>query len=64
MNNTVDKMHNPDSVNNQDWQSSKLTTLDRTKHILETSLYADCDFLVGDEKEVLFSYSKFYLSFL
>ena len=31
----------------EDWHSSKFTTLERAKYLLETGLYADCEFLVG-----------------
>jgi len=33
---------------NQDWQSSKFTSVERAKHLLETGLHADCEFFVGD----------------
>ncbi len=39
-----------------DWQSTKHTPLDRAKHLLETGLNADVEFLVGSKhgkKEVL-----------
>jgi len=39
-----------------DWQSARCTLLDRAKHLLETGLFADLEFLVGDnhgDKEVL-----------
>lgn len=35
----------------QDWQISKLTSVERAKHLLETGLYADCEFLVGDDEK-------------
>ncbi len=39
-----------------DWQSARCTLLYRAKHLLETGLFADLEFLVGDnhgDKEVL-----------
>jgi len=33
---------------NQDWQSSKFTSVERSKYLLETGLHADCEFFVGD----------------
>ena len=35
-----------------DWQMAKMTNSDRARHMLETSLYADCEFLVGGDDEV------------
>jgi len=35
----------------QDLQISKLTSVERAKHLLETGLYADCEFLVGDDEK-------------
>ena len=35
-----------------DWQIAKMTNGDRARHMLETSLYADCEFLVGGNDEV------------
>ena len=39
-----------------DWQVEKKTNADRAKFLLETSLYCDCQFLVGneDDKQVSF----------
>ncbi len=37
---------------NLDWQIAKMTNGDRARHMLETSLYADCEFLVGGNDEV------------
>ena len=40
---------------NVDWQVDKKCNADRAKYMFETSLYCDCEFLVGneDEKEVI-----------
>jgi len=51
-----------------DWHSSKCTTLERAKYLLETGLYADCEFLVGgsdgsDGAEVYLLFSFYYLYF-
>lgn len=40
----------PAQVDYWQLQSSKFsTTFDRDKHLLETGLYADCEFLVGGD---------------
>jgi len=31
----------------QDWQTGKTTIAERAKHLLNSGLYADCEFLVG-----------------
>jgi len=36
-----------------DWQSQKHTPVDRAKHMLDTGLYSDLEFLVGDNREVI-----------
>jgi len=53
----------------EDWQIRKYRTLERTKHLLETGLYADCEFLVGadeSDKEVStkfhFKYNPYFYS--
>ncbi len=35
----------------QDWQSSKSSTLERAEYLLETGLYADCEFFVGGDND-------------
>ena len=35
-----------------DWQIAKMTNGDRARHMLETSLYADCEFVVGGDDGV------------
>ncbi len=37
------------AVKNLDWQTSKSSVVERTKHLLKTGLYADCEFLVGGD---------------
>ncbi len=40
----------PDQVDYWQQQSNKFTTpFDRDKHLLETGLYSDCQFLVGGD---------------
>jgi len=44
----------------QDWQIGKTTVVERAKHLLNSGLYADCEFLVGangSEQEVSHFYS-------
>ena len=43
------------TTSNVDWQVDKKCNADRAKYMFETSLYCDCEFLVGneDEKEVI-----------
>lgn len=56
----------PSGQENEDWHSSKSTTLERAKYLLETGLYADCEFLVGgsdgSDQEVYLSTSFNYLT--
>ena len=42
-------------VSNVDWQIDKKSNSERAKHMFDTSLYCDCEFLVGGEegKEVM-----------
>ena len=37
-------------VSNVDWQIDKKTNSERAKHMFDTSLYCDCEFLVGNEE--------------
>lgn len=37
----------------KDWQCSKFKSVDRAKHLLETGLHADYEFLVGDDVSVV-----------
>ena len=48
-------------ADDSDWQSQKQTPMDRAKHMLETGLYSDLEFLVGDERQVL-KFSKNFSS--
>lgn len=34
------------------WQPQKIKFVDRAKHMLDTSLLSDVEFLVGDKEEV------------
>lgn len=34
-----------------DWQIEKNTNAERARHMLDTSLYSDCEFLVGNEDD-------------
>ncbi len=46
MNNSV-----PTGPSHVDWQSCKFTKLlEKANHFLETGLYSDCEFLVGDNE--------------
>ena len=38
-------------ASNVDWQVDKKSNSDRAKYLFETSLYCDCEFLVGNEEE-------------
>ena len=38
-------------VSNLDWQIDKKSNGERAKHMFDTSLYCDCEFLVGNEEE-------------
>ena len=49
--------HSMGNAISEDWQIAKVTNAERARHMLETSLYSDCEFLVGgndDRKEVCF----------
>ena len=49
------KRKNSSAEVNVDWHVEKKCNADRARHMFETSLYSDCEFLVGieDDKEVI-----------
>lgn len=51
------------ATTNVDWQVEKKCNAERAKYMFETSLYCDCEFLVGneEEKEVI-SVNKYFKS--
>lgn len=47
-----DRMANRRAIaSNVDWQVDKKSNSERAKYLFETSLYCDCEFLVGNEEE-------------
>ncbi len=45
-----------------DWQIAKMTNCARARHMLETSLFADCEFLVASDDGVEEVYLNFWFS--
>ena len=53
------KRKNSSAEVNVDWHVEKKCNADRARHMFETSLYSDCEFLVGiqDDKKAIIYFS-------